>query len=56
MALKERYILIDPFEGSLIRYESISDYPKKPKEITPLSSLDGMRVITKEEMSFYMKK
>lgn len=31
MSLKERYILIDPFQGSMIRYESLSDYPKKPK-------------------------
>lgn len=31
MSLKERYILIDPFQGSLIRYENAADYPKKPK-------------------------
>jgi hypothetical protein len=31
MSLKERYVLIDPFQGSMIRYESMNDYPKKPK-------------------------
>jgi hypothetical protein len=31
MKLKERYLLIEPFQGSLIRYENKSDYPKKPK-------------------------
>lgn len=56
MTLKERYILIDPFQGSLIRYENSGDFPKKPKEITPLSSLDGMKMIDKDDMSFYMKK
>lgn len=56
MGLKERYILIDPFQGSLIRYENYGDYPKKPKEITPLSSLAGMKMIEKDDMSFYMKK
>jgi hypothetical protein len=45
MGLKERYLLIDPFQGSMIRYECLSDYPKKPKEITPLSSLNGMKLI-----------
>ena len=34
----------------------MKDYPKKPKEITPLSSLNGMKLIQKEDMSFYMKK
>lgn len=56
MNLKERYLLIDPFQGSMIRYECASDYPKKPKEITPLSNLKGMKVIEKEDMAFYMKK
>jgi hypothetical protein len=45
MSLKERYLLIDPFQGSMIRYECMTDYPKKPKEITPLSSLNGMKLI-----------
>lgn len=47
MNLKERYILIDPFQGSMIRYESQSDFPKKPKEITPLSSLNGLKIYEK---------
>jgi hypothetical protein len=56
MNLKERYILIDPFQGSMIRYESANDFPKKPKEITPLSNLNGLKIIEKEDMAFYMKK
>ena len=56
MNLKERYLLIDPFQGSMIRYESLEDYPKKPKEITPLNSLSGLKIVEKEDMSFYMKK
>lgn len=47
MNLKERYILIDPFQGSMIRYEGLSDFPKKPKEITPLSSLKGLKIYEK---------
>lgn len=31
MNLKERYLLVDPFQGSMIRYESETDYPKKAK-------------------------
>lgn len=47
MNLKERYLLIDPFQGSMIRYEDAGDFPKKPKEITPLSNLKGMKIIEK---------
>jgi len=47
MSLKNRYLLIDPFQGSMIRYESSADYPKKPKEITPLSSLSGLKIVEK---------
>lgn len=47
MNLKDRYLLIDPFQGSMIRYESTADYPKKPKEITPLSSLSGLKIVEK---------
>jgi hypothetical protein len=39
MSLKERYLVIDPFQGSMIRYENLNDYPKVPKEITPLNKL-----------------
>lgn len=56
MNLKERYLLIDPFQGSMIRYENAHDFPKKPKEITPLNSLNGLKIIEKEDMAFYMKK
>lgn len=45
MNLKERYLLIDPFQGSMIRYENVSDFPKKPKEITPLNNLNGLKII-----------
>ena len=31
MSLKERYMVFDPFQGSLVRYESEADYPKKAK-------------------------
>ncbi len=47
MNLKERYLLIDPFQGSMIRYENVSDFPKKPKEITPLNNLNGLKIIEK---------
>ena len=56
MSLKERYILIDPFQGSMIRYENPSDFPKVPKEITPLNKLNGLKIIEKADMAFYMKK
>jgi hypothetical protein len=56
MGLKERYLLIDPFQGSMIRYEKASDFPKVPKEITPLNKLNGLKIIEKEDMAFYMKK
>jgi serum/glucocorticoid-regulated kinase 2 len=56
MNLKERYLLIDPFQGSMIRYENVSDFPKKPKEITPLNNLNGLKIISDENKAFYMKK
>jgi hypothetical protein len=56
MNLKERYLLIDPFQGSMIRYESESDFPRKPKEITPLNSLKNLKILTEEEKSWHMKK
>lgn len=31
MNLKERYLLVDPFQGSMIRYETEKDYPRKAK-------------------------
>jgi hypothetical protein len=40
----------------MIRYESNSDFPKKPKEITPLNNLNGLKIIEREDMAFYMKK
>ncbi len=45
MNLKERYLLVDPFQGSLIRYENKADYPKRPKEITPLNSLQDIHIL-----------
>ena len=56
MSLKERYLVIDPFQGSVIRYENFSDYPKKPKEITPLNKVKGIKVVREEEKSWHMKK
>ena len=46
MTLKNRYLLVDPFQGSLIRYETQEDYPKKPKEITPLSLVKNIKIIS----------
>lgn len=56
MNLKERYLLVDPFQGSMIRYETAEDYPKKAKEITPLSLVKGIKIIAEEEKSWHMKK
>ena len=56
MNLKDRYLVIDPFQGSVIRYESFSDYPKKPKEITPLNKVKGVKVVAEEDKSWHMKK
>ena len=56
MSLKERYLVVDPFQGSLIRYESKADFPKKPKEITPLSKLKGIHIIADHDRSWHMKK
>ena len=56
MNLKDRYLLVDPFQGSLIRYEIKTDYPKKPKEITPLYSLNDIHILEEEEKSWHMKK
>lgn len=48
MNLKERYLVADPFQGSFIRYENFNDYPKKPKEVTPLKKLKGIKIIQEE--------
>lgn len=56
MNLKERYLVVDPFQGSLIRYESKADFPKKAKEITPLSKLKSIHIVSNDDKSWYMKK
>ena len=56
MTLKERYLVVDPFQGSLIRYEAKADFPKKPKEITPLSKLRSIHIIADGDRSWHMKK
>ncbi len=34
--LKERFFVINPDEGTLIRYQSKNDFPLKPIEVIPL--------------------
>ena len=54
--LKERFLVLDPYEGTFIRYEEEKSYPKKPKEIIPLSSIKNIRILTAAEKTWQMKK
>ncbi len=41
--MNQRFMVLDPDEGTLIRYKHKEDYPNKPKEIIPLKSIEGAR-------------
>ncbi len=50
--LKERFFIINPDEGTLIRYISKSDFPLKPLEVIPLNDITHVAIV---EKSWYMK-
>jgi serum/glucocorticoid-regulated kinase 2 len=39
----KRYLVVDPQEGTLIRYGSQEDYPMKPRQVIPLKDLIHLR-------------
>jgi len=41
--MNQRFMVLNPDEGTLIRYKHKEDYPNKPKEIIPLRSIEGAR-------------
>jgi len=41
--MNQRFMVLNPDEGTLIRYKYKEDYPNKPKEIIPLKSIEGAR-------------
>lgn len=46
--LRRRYLVINPDEGTLIRYKEEKDYPLKPMEIIPLKDIMDLKRIKKE--------
>jgi hypothetical protein len=38
--------VLDPYEGTLIRYDDEKSYPKKPVETVPLSSIKNIKILT----------
>jgi len=43
MKMNQRWMVLNPEEGTLIRYKKKEDFPNKPKEIIPLKSIEGVR-------------
>lgn len=51
-----RYLVCDPYAGTLARYESESYYPSKPIETIPLKEILEVRVIPKEDLQWLADK
>ncbi|CAD8094423.1 unnamed protein product [Paramecium sonneborni] len=47
VTLNERYFVLNPDEGTFIRFKNISDYPLKPLEIIPLRSVRSVQMTQK---------
>ncbi|CAD8097991.1 unnamed protein product [Paramecium sonneborni] len=47
VTLNERYFVLNPDEGTFIRFKNISDYPLKPLEIIPLRSVRSVSMTQK---------
>lgn len=45
--MRERFFVINPDEGTLIRYKTKSHYPLKPLEVIPLKDITHIQMITK---------
>ena len=45
MNLSMRYMVLDPFEATLIRYESEENYPKKPTDVVPFANIKTVKMI-----------
>lgn len=54
----EKYLLLDPYQGIVVRYDDESGYPKHPKETVPLSEITegSIRLIPAKEKSWSLKK
>lgn len=52
ITLNERYFVLNPFEGTLIRYKHEKFHPFKPIEIMPLKDIQNIRTISP---SWFMK-
>ncbi|CAD8181669.1 unnamed protein product [Paramecium octaurelia] len=47
VTLNERFFVLNPDEGTFIRFKNISDYPLKPLEIIPLRSVRSVQMTQK---------
>lgn len=58
MHLSERYMVLDPYQGSIVFYAKEEDYPKRPKETIPLEELklNSIELIVGDKRSWQMKK
>lgn len=52
MTIRTRYFVLNPDEGTLIRYKEKSHYPSKPIQVFPLHELENLQKI---DNSWYMK-
>jgi hypothetical protein len=58
LSLSERYMVLDPYQGSIVFYNKEEDYPKHPKETIPLEEvkLDSIQLLLGDKRSWQMKK
>ena len=58
LQLKQKYFVLDPYQGSLVIYESIEQYPKHPHETIPVEyiKLEGSNLLVDDKRSWHMKK
>lgn len=54
--LDPKFLVCNPYEGTLIYYDDEDDYPRKPSEVIPLVSIINVRIVPKREYQWLMKK
>jgi len=57
MKMNKRYFVMNPEEGTLLRFMKVGDFPNKPREIIPLKEISSVKRIysgfgTNSEMSY----
>ena len=55
-SMEENYLVCDPIEGTLKRYENKQNYPKKPKQVIPILQITSFQMMKKEDRHMLMRK